>query len=156
MNWNYKWAIHSVLKQIHFQECLWCLLNTDIFRIDNTFCWQVVSAARILLRNPGNQAAYEHFETMKNQWIDNVEKMTGKRRLSCWRWYLYFAYPFCLGWGHMEVISEQKFIERSGNALTPGVVCAACYSISKIACFMNVDSGKWGGVSWALVLSWEK
>uniref|UniRef100_A0A8C4XHJ6 Vinculin n=1 Tax=Erpetoichthys calabaricus TaxID=27687 RepID=A0A8C4XHJ6_ERPCA len=32
---------------------------------------------RILLRNPGNQAAYEHFETMKNQWIDNVEKMTG-------------------------------------------------------------------------------
>uniref|UniRef100_A0A8D3CC74 Vinculin n=1 Tax=Scophthalmus maximus TaxID=52904 RepID=A0A8D3CC74_SCOMX len=37
---------------------------------------QVVSAARILLRNPGNQAAYEHFETMKNQWIDNVEKMT--------------------------------------------------------------------------------
>ncbi|KAE8284106.1 Vinculin Metavinculin [Larimichthys crocea] len=39
---------------------------------------QVVSAARILLRNPGNQAAYEHFETMKNQWIDNVEKMTGE------------------------------------------------------------------------------
>uniref|UniRef100_A0A8C5PZM9 Vinculin n=1 Tax=Leptobrachium leishanense TaxID=445787 RepID=A0A8C5PZM9_9ANUR len=38
---------------------------------------QVVSAARILLRNPGNQAAFEHFETMKNQWIDNVEKMTG-------------------------------------------------------------------------------
>ncbi|XP_038639185.1 vinculin isoform X3 [Scyliorhinus canicula] len=38
---------------------------------------QVVSAARILLRNPGNQAANEHFETMKNQWIDNVEKMTG-------------------------------------------------------------------------------
>uniref|UniRef100_A0A4W3HV54 Vinculin n=1 Tax=Callorhinchus milii TaxID=7868 RepID=A0A4W3HV54_CALMI len=38
---------------------------------------QVVSAARILLSNPGNQAAHEHFETMKNQWIDNVEKMTG-------------------------------------------------------------------------------
>ncbi|KAJ8418198.1 hypothetical protein AAFF_G00139070 [Aldrovandia affinis] len=38
---------------------------------------QVVSAAHILLKNPGNQAAYEHFETMKNQWIDNVEKMTG-------------------------------------------------------------------------------
>lgn len=38
---------------------------------------QVVSAARILLRNPGNHYAYEHFETMKNQWIDNVEKMTG-------------------------------------------------------------------------------
>ncbi|XP_036430591.1 vinculin a isoform X3 [Colossoma macropomum] len=38
---------------------------------------QVISAARILLKNPGNQAAYEHFETMKNQWIDNIEKMTG-------------------------------------------------------------------------------
>lgn len=38
---------------------------------------QVTSAARILLKNPGNQAAYEHFETMKNQWIDNIEKMTG-------------------------------------------------------------------------------
>uniref|UniRef100_A0A3B3R0T5 Vinculin n=1 Tax=Paramormyrops kingsleyae TaxID=1676925 RepID=A0A3B3R0T5_9TELE len=38
---------------------------------------QVVSAARILLRNPGNQAAHEHFDTMKNQWIDNIEKMTG-------------------------------------------------------------------------------
>ncbi|XP_031434497.1 vinculin a isoform X2 [Clupea harengus] len=37
---------------------------------------QVVSAARILLKNPGNQPAYEHFETMKNQWIDNVEKLT--------------------------------------------------------------------------------
>uniref|UniRef100_A0A8C7FHS4 Vinculin n=1 Tax=Oncorhynchus kisutch TaxID=8019 RepID=A0A8C7FHS4_ONCKI len=32
---------------------------------------QVVSAARIMLRNPGNQAALEHFETMNNQWIDN-------------------------------------------------------------------------------------
>ncbi|XP_050981469.1 vinculin a isoform X4 [Labeo rohita] len=37
---------------------------------------QVTSAARILLKNPGNQAAYEHFETMKNQWIDNIERMT--------------------------------------------------------------------------------
>uniref|UniRef100_A0A673MA93 Vinculin n=1 Tax=Sinocyclocheilus rhinocerous TaxID=307959 RepID=A0A673MA93_9TELE len=37
---------------------------------------QVTSAVRILLKNPGNQAAYEHFETMKNQWIDNIEKMT--------------------------------------------------------------------------------
>ncbi|KAM6105973.1 LOW QUALITY PROTEIN: vinculin [Pterocles gutturalis] len=35
----------------------------------------LISAARILLRNPGNPA-YEHFD-MKNQWIDNVEKMTG-------------------------------------------------------------------------------
>ncbi|XP_076142514.1 vinculin-like [Alosa pseudoharengus] len=38
---------------------------------------QVVSAACILLKNPGNQPAYEHFETMKNQWIDNIEKLTG-------------------------------------------------------------------------------
>ncbi|XP_031691795.1 vinculin isoform X7 [Oncorhynchus kisutch] len=38
---------------------------------------QVTSAARILLKNPGNQAAFEHFDTMKNQWIDNVEKLTG-------------------------------------------------------------------------------
>ncbi|XP_077585818.1 vinculin-like isoform X4 [Stigmatopora nigra] len=37
---------------------------------------QVNSAARILLKNPGNKAAYEHFDTMKNQWIDNVEKLT--------------------------------------------------------------------------------
>ncbi|XP_063730453.1 vinculin-like isoform X3 [Eleginops maclovinus] len=38
---------------------------------------QVTSAAVILLKNPGNKAAYEHFDTMKNQWIDNVEKLTG-------------------------------------------------------------------------------
>ncbi|XP_053730865.1 vinculin-like isoform X4 [Synchiropus splendidus] len=38
---------------------------------------QVTSAARILLKNPGNRAAYEHFDTMKNQWIDNVERLTG-------------------------------------------------------------------------------
>lgn len=47
----------------------------DLFRF--FFPAQVTSAARILLKNPGNQAAYEHFETMKNQWIDNIEKMTG-------------------------------------------------------------------------------
>ncbi|KAM7408820.1 hypothetical protein PAMA_002509 [Pampus argenteus] len=38
---------------------------------------QVTSAARILLKNPGSKAAYEHFDTMKNQWIDNVERLTG-------------------------------------------------------------------------------
>ncbi|XP_051935477.1 vinculin-like isoform X2 [Hippocampus zosterae] len=38
---------------------------------------QVTSAARILLKNPGSRAAYEHFDTMKSQWIDNVEKLTG-------------------------------------------------------------------------------
>jgi len=62
---------------MHFQECV-MPCYTDTSTIKNVFHWQVVSAARILLRNPGNQAAYEHFETMKNQWIDNVEKMTGK------------------------------------------------------------------------------
>ena len=39
---------------------------------------QVTCAARILLKNPGNKAAYEHLDTMKNQWIDNVEKLTGE------------------------------------------------------------------------------
>lgn len=43
------------------------------------FHFQVTSAARILLRNPGNKAAYEHFDTMKNQWIDNVERLTGEK-----------------------------------------------------------------------------
>lgn len=43
---------------------------------------QVTSAARILLKNPGNKAAYEHFDTMKNQWIDNVEKLTGEDMFS--------------------------------------------------------------------------
>lgn len=43
---------------------------------------QVTSAARILLKNPGNKAAYEHFDTMKNQWIDNVEKLTGEHLLN--------------------------------------------------------------------------
>ncbi|XP_053189160.1 vinculin-like isoform X2 [Scomber japonicus] len=38
---------------------------------------QVTSAAQILLKNPGNKAAYEHFDTMKNQWIDNIERLTG-------------------------------------------------------------------------------
>uniref|UniRef100_UPI00358DDEE6 vinculin isoform X3 n=1 Tax=Myxine glutinosa TaxID=7769 RepID=UPI00358DDEE6 len=38
---------------------------------------QVVSSARILLKNPGNAAAVEHFDAMKNQWLTNMEKMTG-------------------------------------------------------------------------------
>lgn len=46
---------------------------------------QVTSAARILLKNPGNKAAYEHFDTMKNQWIDNIEKLTGKNCLTYFR-----------------------------------------------------------------------
>ncbi|XP_075919707.1 LOW QUALITY PROTEIN: vinculin-like, partial [Petromyzon marinus] len=38
---------------------------------------QVVSAAKIVLKNPGNQAAEEHLETMRNQWVENVETLTG-------------------------------------------------------------------------------
>uniref|UniRef100_A0A671NL02 Vinculin n=1 Tax=Sinocyclocheilus anshuiensis TaxID=1608454 RepID=A0A671NL02_9TELE len=53
-------------------ECV-CLTCVSVFCCSHE---QVTSAARILLKNPGNQAAYEHFETMKNQWIDNIEKMT--------------------------------------------------------------------------------
>ncbi|CAM9157777.1 unnamed protein product, partial [Lampetra fluviatilis] len=37
----------------------------------------VVSAAKIVLKNPGNQAAEEHLETMRNQWVENVETLTG-------------------------------------------------------------------------------
>ncbi|KAK1333791.1 hypothetical protein QTO34_006178 [Cnephaeus nilssonii] len=37
----------------------------------------VKTARELTPQESGNQAAYEHFETMKNQWIDNVEKMTG-------------------------------------------------------------------------------
>ncbi|GAA6082438.1 vinculin b, partial [Tachysurus ichikawai] len=53
----------------------------------------VVSAARILLKNPGNQAAHDHFETMKNQWIDNVEKMTSTFNKIKYNAALYC--PFC-------------------------------------------------------------
>lgn len=108
MNKFFKYgATHPVLKkQMRFQEYVycWCVLI-----IKNVFCWQVVSAARILLRNPGNQAAYEHFETMKNQWIDNVEKMTGKVEIFVegpTYGYLVFIdfFPFCLDWWNMQRI----------------------------------------------------
>lgn len=36
---------------------------------------QVVKAARILLNAPGNQAASEHFELLKAQWTENIEKL---------------------------------------------------------------------------------
>ncbi|KAG7272556.1 hypothetical protein CRUP_004731 [Coryphaenoides rupestris] len=44
----------------------------------------VTSAARILLMNPGSQPAYEHFDTMKNQWIDNeaIKKDIDKCRVA--------------------------------------------------------------------------
>lgn len=53
---------------------------------------QVTSAARILLKNPGNKAAYEHFDTMKNQWIDNVEKLTGEEIVSFKVYILIFSH----------------------------------------------------------------
>lgn len=53
---------------------------------------QVTSAARILLKNPGNKAAYEHFDTMKNQWIDNVEKLTGEEIVSVKVYILIFSH----------------------------------------------------------------
>ena len=36
---------------------------------------QVVKAARILLNAPGNMAASEHFELIKGQWTDNIERL---------------------------------------------------------------------------------
>lgn len=56
---------------------------------------QVTSAARILLKNPGNKAAYEHFDTMKNQWIDNVERLTGEesfQHILCYLKYSQFTF----------------------------------------------------------------
>lgn len=52
--------------------------HTDATQSDVSVNVQVTSAALILLKNPGNKAAYEHFDTMKNQWIDNVERLTGE------------------------------------------------------------------------------
>lgn len=37
----------------------------------------VVKAARIVLNNPSNQASVDHFELLKKQWTDNVEKLRG-------------------------------------------------------------------------------
>ncbi|XP_018543764.1 vinculin isoform X2 [Lates calcarifer] len=61
---------------------------------------QVTSAARILLKNPGNKAAYEHFDTMKNQWIDNVEKLTGED---------------CVWW--TEAIDTKSLLDASEEAI---------------------------------------
>jgi len=35
----------------------------------------VVKAARIVLMNPSNQASVEHFELLKQQWLENAEKL---------------------------------------------------------------------------------
>lgn len=36
---------------------------------------QVVRAGKVVLANPGHDAAVEHFNLMKQQWTDNVDKM---------------------------------------------------------------------------------
>ncbi|XP_076450552.1 vinculin-like isoform X3 [Babylonia areolata] len=38
---------------------------------------QIVNAARVLFTNPNNQAALEHFELLKKQWTDNMERLRG-------------------------------------------------------------------------------
>ncbi|XP_070200657.1 vinculin-like isoform X4 [Littorina saxatilis] len=38
---------------------------------------QIVNAARVLFANPNNQAAIEHFELLKKQWTDNMERLRG-------------------------------------------------------------------------------
>lgn len=37
----------------------------------------MVKAARIVLMNPANQASVEHFELLKGQWTENMEKLRG-------------------------------------------------------------------------------
>ncbi|XP_025087811.1 vinculin-like isoform X3 [Pomacea canaliculata] len=36
---------------------------------------QIVNAARVLFTNPNNQAAVEHFELLKKQWTENMERL---------------------------------------------------------------------------------
>ena len=38
---------------------------------------QIVNAARVLFTNPNNKAAEEHFELLKKQWMDNMERLRG-------------------------------------------------------------------------------
>ena len=38
---------------------------------------QVAKAARIVLADPSNQASQEHFELLKKQWMDNMERLRG-------------------------------------------------------------------------------
>ena len=38
---------------------------------------QVTTAARIVFNNPDNQAAIEHFDLLKKQWSDNMERLRG-------------------------------------------------------------------------------
>ena len=38
---------------------------------------QVAKAARIVLFNPQNESSVEHFELLKKQWTENMEKLRG-------------------------------------------------------------------------------
>ena len=38
---------------------------------------QLVKAARIVLYDPNSQASMEHFDLLKKQWLDNIEKLRG-------------------------------------------------------------------------------
>ena len=35
----------------------------------------MVNAARVLFSNPDNQAAQEHFDLLKKQWTDNMDRL---------------------------------------------------------------------------------
>ena len=38
---------------------------------------QIVNAARVLFANPNHPAALEHFELLKKQWTDGMERLRG-------------------------------------------------------------------------------
>ena len=38
---------------------------------------QVINAARVVFANPDNTAAIEHFDLLKKQWSDNMDKLRG-------------------------------------------------------------------------------
>lgn len=46
------------------------------FQVDDLIP-HMVKAARIVLMNPANQASVEHFELLKGQWTENMEKLRG-------------------------------------------------------------------------------
>ena len=71
-----------------------------------------------MLRNPGNQAALEHFETMNNQWIDNVEKMTGSVRPSIILLFITTKWPLC---EHVNVFTSFLAL-RMRSPLSLGLV----------------------------------
>ena len=53
-----------------FDSICFCLLLQV-----NDLTPQVIKAAKIVLQNPANQAAVEHFDLLKKQWSENMEKL---------------------------------------------------------------------------------